>query len=226
MMARTKPLRTTYSMAMESTPDTVLTVEPKALSKLLEIRDTEPDAAELGLVLSISGIDGTTFTYEMVLIRTADAAPDDYTEQHGELTVIIPKADLENLRGAEMTMSGDLLNPGLRLDNPNSPSPRIMSDAPITDLSGPVAEQVVQVIDTLINPAIAAHGGMAEVVAVEDNTVYVRLGGGCQGCGMAAVTLSQGIEETIRSNVPDITKVVDVTDHAEGTNPYYEQAKK
>jgi Fe/S biogenesis protein NfuA len=101
-----------------------------------------------------------------------------------------------------------------------------MSDAPITDLSGPVAEQVVQVIDTLINPAIAAHGGMAEVVAVEDNTVYVRLGGGCQGCGMAAVTLSQGIEETIRSNVPEITKVVDVTDHAEGTNPYYEQAKK
>jgi Fe/S biogenesis protein NfuA len=67
---------------------------------------------------------------------------------------------------------------------------------------------------------------MAEVVAVEDNTVYVRLGGGCQGCGMAAVTLSQGIEETIRSNVPEITKVVDVTDHAEGTNPYYEQAKK
>ena len=193
MMARTKLLRTTYSMAMEMTPDTVLTVDPKALSKLLEIRATEPDAAELGLVLSISGIDGTTFTYEMVLIRTADAAPDDYTEQHGELTVIIPKADLENLRGAEMTMSGDLLNPGLRLNNPNSPSPRIMTDAPITDLTGPVAEQVVQVIDTLINPAIAAHGGMVEVVAVEDSTVYVRLGGGCQGCGMAAVTLSQSL---------------------------------
>ena len=226
MMARTKQLRTTYSMVMESTPDTVLTVNPRALSKLLEIRDTEPDAAELGLVLSISGIDGATFTYEMVLMRSADAAPDDYTEQHGELTVIIPKADLENLRGAEMTMSGDLLNPGLRLNNPNSPSPRIMSDAPITDLSGPVAEQVVQVIDTLINPAIAAHGGMAEVVAVEDSTVYVRLGGGCQGCGMAAVTLSQGIEETIRNSVPEITKVVDVTDHAEGTNHYYEQAKK
>ncbi len=226
MMARTDLLRMTYAMAMDPNTDTVLTVDPRALSKLLEIRDTEADAAELGLVLSIVGIDHTTFAYEMVLMRPADAAPDDHTEQHGELTVIIPKADVENLRGAELTMSGDLLNPGLRLNNPNSPSPRMVSDAPIADLSGPVAERVVQVVDTLINPAIAAHGGMAQVVAVEDSTVYVRLGGGCQGCGMASVTLSQGIEETIRSHVPEITKVVDVTDHAEGTNPYYEQAKK
>ena len=60
----------------------------------------------------------------------------------------------------------------------------------------------------------------------DGSTVYVRLGGGCQGCGMASVTLSQGIEETIRSQVPEISKVVDVTDHAEGSNPYYEQAKK
>lgn len=226
MMARTNPPRTTYSMSMDSSPATVLTVDPRALSKLLEIRATEPDADELGLVLSIVGIDHATFAYEMVLMRPSDAAPGDHTEQHGELTVIIPKADVENLRGAELTMSPDLLNPGLRLNNPNSPSPRIVSEAPLAELSGPVAERVVQVIENLINPAIAAHGGMAEVVAVEDTTVYVRLGGGCQGCGMASVTLSQGIEETIRVQVPEITKVVDVTDHAGGTNPYYEQAKK
>jgi Fe/S biogenesis protein NfuA len=77
-----------------------------------------------------------------------------------------------------------------------------------------------------VNPAIAMHDGSAELVAVEDETAYVRLGGGCVGCGMATVTLSQGIEVAITDNVPEIESVVDVTDHASGTNPYYEAAKK
>ena len=94
------------------------------------------------------------------------------------------------------------------------------------DLSGDVAQRVVQVLDHQINPSIAAHGGHAELVAVEDNTAYLRLSGGCAGCGMAAVTLSQGIEVAIFASVPEITRVVDVTDHASGTNPYFEAAKK
>jgi Fe/S biogenesis protein NfuA len=77
-----------------------------------------------------------------------------------------------------------------------------------------------------VNPSIAAHGGTAQLVAVEDDTAYLRLGGGCVGCGMAAVTLSQGISVAIKQAVPEITNVVDVTDHASGTNPYYEAAKK
>ncbi|MGH2683897.1 MAG: NifU family protein, partial [Actinomycetota bacterium] len=69
--------------------------------------------------------------------------------------------------------------------------------------------------------------GRAELVAVEDDSVaYLRLMGGCVGCGMAAVTLSQGIEVALRESVPEIERVVDVTDHASGTNPYYEAAKK
>ena len=66
----------------------------------------------------------------------------------------------------------------------------------------------------------------AELVAVEDETAYLRLSGGCQGCGMSSVTLSQGIEVAIRESVPEITRVVDVTDHASGSNPYFEAAKK
>jgi Fe/S biogenesis protein NfuA len=85
---------------------------------------------------------------------------------------------------------------------------------------------VVQVLERQINPSIAAHGGHAELVAVEDEVAYLRLSGGCQGCGMATVTLSQGIEVAIRDAVPEITRVVDVTDHASGDNPYFEAAKK
>ena len=124
-------------------------------------------------------------------------------------------------------MSRDLLRGGLVIDNPNRPSPAIIDpDAPKPELTGEVAERVEQVLDTMINPSIAAHGGQAELVAVEDDTAYLRLSGGCQGCGMATVTLKQGIEVAITEYVPEITKVVDVTDHASGENPYFEPAKK
>jgi Fe/S biogenesis protein NfuA len=101
-----------------------------------------------------------------------------------------------------------------------------MGGRPEADLSGDVAQRVLQVLEQQVNPAIAMHGGSAELVAVEDSTAYVRLGGGCVGCGMATVTLSQGIEVAITEAVPEIERVVDVTDHASGTNPYYEPAKK
>jgi Fe/S biogenesis protein NfuA len=113
------------------------------------------------------------------------------------------------------------------ITNPNTPAaptPRV-PDAEL-DLSNPVVARVVELLDTQINPQLATHGGVAQLVAVEEPTVYVRMGGGCQGCGLAAATLSQGIEAAIFAAVPEITEVVDVTDHASGTNPYYEAAKK
>ena len=82
------------------------------------------------------------------------------------------------------------------------------------------------VLDRDVNPAIAAHGGHAELAGIEGRTAYLRLGGGCQGCGMASVTLGQGIEIAITEAVPEIVDVVDVTDHASGANPYFEAAKK
>jgi Fe-S cluster biogenesis protein NfuA len=97
---------------------------------------------------------------------------------------------------------------------------------PPVDLNGDVAQRVVQILEQQINPSIAAHGGHADLVAVEGDAVYLRLSGGCAGCGMAAVTLGQGIEVAIFGSVPEITRVIDVTDHAAGTNPYYEKAKK
>ncbi len=210
--------------SIENAP--VIEVDDSAREKLLDIRNREPDAGDLGLVLRISGIDGAAFTYEMAFMRSTDAEAADLVEQHGDLPVIIPKADADNLRGAKLTMSRDLLNPGLSIQNPNGPSPQILGGGETPELTGSVAQQAVQVMNDVINPAIAAHGGSGEVVAVEDGTVYVRLGGGCVGCGMATVTLSQGIESTLTEMVPEIVKVVDVTDHDSGTNPYYEQAKK
>jgi len=84
---------------------------------------------------------------------------------------------------------------------------------------------VQQVLDERINPSVASHGGHIALIDVKADTAYIRLEGGCQGCGMADVTLKQGIEVEIKSAVPAILQVLDVTDHAGGTNPYYSQGK-
>jgi len=88
-----------------------------------------------------------------------------------------------------------------------------------------VKEKIQYLLDHKINPGVAAHAGFVELIDVKDNNVYVRLGGGCQGCGAADFTLRQGIEAIIRNEVPEIRQVLDVTDHAAGMNPYYRPAK-
>jgi NFU1 iron-sulfur cluster scaffold homolog, mitochondrial len=85
---------------------------------------------------------------------------------------------------------------------------------------------VQELFDTEVNPAVAAHGGYFNLLDVQDNTVYVELGGGCQGCGMANVTLRQGVEARLREVLPEMVALVDSTDHAAGTNPYYQASKK
>ena len=213
---------------MPNTFEPIIAVEDRAKATILEVLQQEPDSGDLGLVVAIAGIDGTAFKYSLAMVRLDDAADDDLLIRHEGLTLVIPAADVENLRGATIKMSTNLLQPGLVLDNPNTPSPRIMGrdGGAAPQLTGSVAERAVQVVDTMINPAIASHGGRAEIAGVEDGTAYVRLGGGCQGCGMASVTLSQGIEATLLEMVPELSKVIDVTDHAGGDNPYYEAAKK
>jgi Fe/S biogenesis protein NfuA len=88
-----------------------------------------------------------------------------------------------------------------------------------------VKERVQKILDEMINPAIAGHGGWVDLLDVKENNVYLRLGGGCVGCGMVNVTLKQGIEATLREEIPQIAGVIDQTDHAGGTNPYYQPSK-
>jgi Fe/S biogenesis protein NfuA len=196
----------------------------KALEKVDGFREGLEDAETQAMWIEVTGIQAGAFTYNLSLKPVTGAGSDDYVQQFGELQVVVPARDADALRGATIDWSDDLMSGGLTVENPNTPSPAMAP--PPADLSGPVAQRVVQVIEQQINPSIAMHGGSAELVAVEDTTAYVRLGGGCVGCGMATVTLSQGIEVAIKEAVPEILSVVDVTDHASGTNPYYEAAKK
>ena len=92
-------------------------------------------------------------------------------------------------------------------------------------MSTDLKSRVQELIDTMINPAVAGHGGFVELVDVQDNRVYLQMGGGCQGCGADDITLKAGIERLIREELPEVAEVVDATDHASGANPYYTPGK-
>jgi Fe/S biogenesis protein NfuA len=201
--------------------ENILSVSEMARDKIIEIRDQEPGDEAYALLVEVTGIRGNQFSYELSFVPQTDRPATDHLDRHGDLVVAVPESDMEKLRGASL----DLTAQGLAMNNPNSPSPAIGSE-PVGELSGPLADQVAEVLATHVNPAIAGHGGAAELVGVEGADVYLRLMGGCQGCGMAAVTLGQGIERILRDAIPDIGQVIDVTDHASGSNPYYEAAKK
>lgn len=105
--------------------------------------------------------------------------------------------------------------------------------APLPDTAANVAGgledrirvKVQHILDTQINPGVAAHGGQVQLLEVRGEDIYIKMGGGCQGCGMASVTLKQGVERTIRQTVPEVAQIFDTTDHAAGHNPYYSPSK-
>ncbi|HLA67496.1 MAG TPA: NifU family protein [Acidimicrobiia bacterium] len=198
----------------------VISITPEAAEAITGILAQEPDADELALTVGILGVKGLQFTYELTFIPVVDARPDDVLQRFGGLPVVVKADSIARLEGATIRAGEGSLG----IDNPNSPSPKIAAGT--SELRGPLAERIATVLAEQINPAIAAHGGFAELVAVEGTTVYLRLGGGCVGCGLAQVTLGQGIEVAIRNAVPEVGEIIDVTDHASGDNPYYEAAKK
>ena len=199
----------------------------KAIGKVLEIKEQEPGDNEYALFLQIDGVQGNQYTYDLSFLDLEQARSDDKRVEFGELTVIIASKDLDKFNNAKLELSDDPSAPGLTMDNPNTPSPEIFGNPDeMPELTGELAEKVQTVLESQINPAIASHGGVAQLVGGEGQDVYLKLGGGCQGCGMAQVTLTQGIETSLRDAIPEIGNIIDATDHASGDNPYFESAKK
>jgi Fe/S biogenesis protein NfuA len=201
---------------------TVLRVADDALEMILSLREQEPGDEEYGLLIEVTGIRAGQFQYELSFSPVSDVREGTRIERHGDLPIILREVDVEKLEGSSLSITDD----GLAMNNPNTPASPTLGAPPPGELSGPLADQIQQVLTEQVNPAIASHGGMAELVSVDGSVAYMRLGGGCQGCGMAAVTLKQGIERILLEAIPEVTEVVDVTDHAGGDNPYYQAAKK
>ncbi len=199
-----------------------LRVTEAALSTILEMRSAEPDGDSLALRVDVVGVSGPEFAYELTFSPLAEAAPDDAVGRSGDLAVVVPAQAVDKLRGATL----DHVDPtGLVLRNPNRPRPTPAATGPV-ELHGDVEERIRQLLDGQINPMLATHGGFAALDRVEGDTAYMTMGGGCQGCGLAALTLTEGIKATVEDAIPEIANVVDVTDHAAGENPFYTASQK
>jgi Fe/S biogenesis protein NfuA len=188
---------------------TITEAAQKQISSLL----ADEDRRGLVLRLAITGPRPGGFQYKLGFVREDEKADDDVVVDAGSFKLFIDAESAPNLQGATLDFLEDPLQSGFKLENPNS------------GWTDPKAIAIQKLLDEHINPAVADHGGYVVLLDVRDDVAYVALGGGCQGCGMADVTLKQGIEALITEEVPGIRQVVDSTDHASGTNPYYQPAK-
>ena len=152
--------------------------------------------------------------YSIQFIELSDTPAENISIDFENIPVLVSKEVIPYLEGTEV----DLNDKGeLEAFNPS------MS---ITEISGSVEEQIQHVLDEEVNPMVASHGGVVSLLEVKDHNAYLEFGGGCQGCGMIDVTLKQGVEVMIKAQIPEIEAIYDVTDHAGGTNPYYQPSAK
>ena len=186
----------------------LIQLTPIAKERVKSIIDSEDLEVE-GLRVSITG--RTTNTFEYSLGLEVELHPDDVVIDLGDLKVLVDSQSMDSLKGSIIDYVEDLNASGFRVDNPNQPT---WDDSR--------AQKIQELIDTRINPSVASHGGNIQLLDVTEDSVYVHMGGGCQGCGQATATLKQGVQAMIQEEFPEIVNVIDTTDHAAGTNPYYQ----
>ncbi len=186
----------------------MLTITELAQKKVAEaMKDEERD--DLALRIAITGRTGGGFRYQMDLVGLDETRPGDEVVETDTFKVYVDSESAPDLDGVTIDFVTRLSESGFKFENPNS----AWGDSAAAD--------VQRILDDQINPQIAAHGGFVTLLEVKEETAFITMGGGCQGCGMADLTLKQGVEQAILEAVPSVTRVLDTTDHAAGTNPYY-----
>ncbi len=155
--------------------------------------------------------EGASFLYQIQIVDEHTRGDDDQVVQCDDVSFFVDAGSASRLGGAELQYHESLSGGGFKFENPNRP--RL--------LENPLAERVQRVLDDEINPGVASHGGRVSLIDVQGDKIYIRFGGGCQGCGMADVTLRDGVVGAIQREVPEVSEVLDATDHAAGENPYY-----
>jgi Fe/S biogenesis protein NfuA len=205
----------------------ILSLTDEARNVVLDALANEAQSEGLALFVEVTGTRGAGYSYDLYFSDRADAPEDAAIGRDGDVTIVIPARSVDRLRGSRLEFASDG-GGGLVLVNPNVPSPEEMNPGVPAEilalgLDGPMATFAASVLEQSVNPAIASHGGRADLVALDEEkkVAYIKLSGGCQGCAMSRMTLSQGIETSLREAIPELEGVIDVTDHASGENPFY-----
>lgn len=193
----------------------LVTLKPAALAHFTALLEKEAADQQLHLRIEVNNPGTLHADVGITFCPAGDQDPDDIAINFPHFILYVDQNSVAALRDATIDYKTTELGGQLSVS-----APFIKGAAPSKD--APLHERVQYIIDSEINPNLASHGGFVTLVDIVDNTkVVVRFGGGCHGCGMADVTLKSGVQKTLMQQCPDITAVVDATDHALGENPYY-----
>ncbi len=192
----------------------ILTVTDAAREKITEIQESQ-NRLDTAVRVTVTEEGVAAWKYDLRLVNQDEKNDDDEVIDAAGVMVYLDKESVPRIKGATLDFVSGMSSSGFKFENPNTPPAA----------NDPLVMRVQKVIDDRINPGVASHGGNITLLGVNEGKVYIRMGGGCQGCGMADVTLKQGIEEMIKSEIPEIVAVLDSTDHGSGSNPYYQAGK-
>ena len=181
-------------------------------SELLHKQDVE------GIAVRIFILDAGTPRAETCVsfCRPGEEKEDDDLQELSGFNAYIDQPSIPFLEEAVVDFQKDSMGGQLTIKAPNSRLPKISENSS-------TEERVNYILYNEINPGLAAHGGMVTLEEIfEESVAVLRFGGGCQGCGMVDVTLKEGVEKTLLSQIPQLTEVRDVTDHSVKENAYYQ----
>jgi len=176
------------------------------------------------------GVEGSPLapSYVLTLVSEEERDGEEVQVDLEDFTVLVSPSHEPRLKGATVDFVERVNETGFEV----RPDPAVLEAAATSDgevsseegeaPSGPIADRVREVLDAEVNPGIASHGGHIGLADVQGTEIYLEMSGGCQGCAMSRLTLRQGVERMLRQEIPEITAIHDITDHASGTNPFYE----
>lgn len=188
-----------------STSPSIATLTEAAIQK---VREALKGRSEIGVRLTVMREAGE-FKYKFDYVAPGQADPRDFVFPCGEYQFYIHWESEALIKGSTIDYSSTGMGEAWVIDNPN----------PAWDSA--LAGEISKVFNETINPGLAEHGGHIRLVNIKDNMIYVEMSGGCQGCSMAGKTLHSGVIQILAERFPQITGLVDVTDHSAGTNPFF-----
>ncbi|MEK7747463.1 MAG: NifU family protein [Nitrospirota bacterium] len=197
-----------------------------AKQKIMTLMRDQEDQGNImvGVRLTHSGM-LPTVEYRLAFVESGREEPGDSVLEANGLKVFVEKHNAGFLSDVQVDFLESLQQTGFKVSNPKVVLPK--TEAPISPpaLDSPQATIIRDILDSEINPAISSHGGYIKLLDVKENIAYIEMTGGCQGCGMADVTLKQGVVVAIKKAAPEIIDVLDTTDHGSGNNPYFTPGK-
>lgn len=205
--------------------DDIVEITESAVAKIAELIKSRERGALAVRVVKMGRLPGGNYQTEFKLVDIDTCEDDDTVQDTGSFLLYLDPDCAESIRGAKVDFDEEKFAAGFNIEYFKDPNYVPPWEQGRRDWEDPTAIAVQKVIDDTINPGVASHDGWVLLLDVQDETAFIEMGGGCQGCGIADITLKNGIETMIMQQAPQIKKVIDRTEHADGKNPYYMPSK-